>query len=250
MLVSLFKAIVELADKAASANQRPKIIEHAGQYYWDTEVEAGPIKRPVPPTLVLTTLQGLFEYVDSGIETDSVEMEEKFIRIESPSTVVLHSGLNGADARRLTLAQVNAMLPRHSFGEYLPQDAFIIGLQSRFVQDENLLALIKAVSTVMSEAKAEVSDDGVSQTVNAKAGIVLKDRIALPNPVVLRPYRTFHEVEQPASRFILRVNAEGKFTLYEADGGAWRTEAMGNVAAWLQKKIDASLTIEKLPILA
>lgn len=250
MLVDLFNAIVKLAQEASETNRKPAIIEHGGLHYWDVAVMDGPIQRETPPTLTLSTLTGLFDYVSSNIEVQDEELKKRFIRIQSPTSVVLHAEVNGPDMRRLTLAAVSAMVPEHQFGQYVPQDQFIVGLQARFVQDENLLAVIKAVSSVMAEVRAESTDDGVSQTVNARAGVVLKDRIALPNPVVLRPYRTFHEIEQPASQFVLRVNNDGRFALFEADGGAWRTEAMRSIGEWLSRQFSEKAQIFAVPILS
>lgn len=56
---------------------------------------------------------------------------------------------------------------------------------------------------------------------------------------MLRPYRTFREVEQPASRFVLRLQSgqgDGmpKAALFEADGGAWRLTAIEAIARWLR----------------
>ena len=63
----------------------------------------------------------------------------------------------------------------------------------------------------------------------------------LPNPVLLRPYRTFTEVEQPASQFIFRAKANGDegitYKLTEADGGAWKSEAMKNVQEYLRQNV-------------
>ena len=79
----------------------------------------------------------------------------------------------------------------------------------------------------------EVSDDGVTQNVEAKTGAVLKTKATIPNPVRLAPFRTFTEVEQPESAFVLRINQNMQVALFEADGGAWRQEAMKDIQAYL-----------------
>ena len=48
--------------------------------------------------------------------------------------------------------------------------------------------------------------------------------------VQLRPFRTFLEVEQPESEFLLRVDADKGIGLFEADGGVWKLEAKRNIA--------------------
>lgn len=69
----------------------------------------------------------------------------------------------------------------------------------------------------------------------------------VPNPVILRPYRTFLEVEQPESKFIFRIK-EGRdgtpmFKLIEADGGLWKYEAVASIKAFLKERIDSNLDI-------
>ena len=63
---------------------------------------------------------------------------------------------------------------------------------------------------------------------------------SVPNPVTLKPYRTFLEVDQPASDFIFRMKEySGSIgcALFEADGGAWKMEAMQNMEAYLQDEL-------------
>lgn len=54
----------------------------------------------------------------------------------------------------------------------------------------------------------------------------------------LRPYRTFREVEQPASEFVFRLrslNGEVPWcALFEADGGKWKLDAVLKIKAWLE----------------
>ena len=61
----------------------------------------------------------------------------------------------------------------------------------------------------------------------------------VPNPVILRPYRTFPEVEQPASSFIFRMKENDGVccALFEADGGAWKNEAMRNIKEYLKENL-------------
>ncbi len=68
-----------------------------------------------------------------------------------------------------------------------------------------MLAYISNVRTI-SEATSMV--DGAAQSVEVKTEIASKAIKMFPNPVILRPYRTFIEVEQPASQFIFSVRSE------------------------------------------
>jgi hypothetical protein len=59
--------------------------------------------------------------------------------------------------------------------------------------------------------------------------------------VNLAPYRTFQEIEQPSSPFLFRIKGtpgEGvQCALFEADGGAWRLDAVARIEAWLTKAL-------------
>lgn len=93
----------------------------------------------------------------------------------------------------------------------------------------------------MSNDAATLSeDDGVSQKVTVKSGIQLKELATVRPRWTLKPYRTFREIEQPASKFLFRVKGEAgsvpACALFEADGGAWRMDAVLAVKAWLEEK--------------
>ena len=80
-------------------------------------------------------------------------------------------------------------------------------------------------------------DNGISQEVSVRTGAVLKEQQTVQPIVRLQPYRTFLEVEQPASDFLLRLDKEGRPALYEADGGAWKLEAKRSIAAYLGEQL-------------
>lgn len=59
------------------------------------------------------------------------------------------------------------------------------------------------------------------------------------NPIVrLTPFRTFSNVEQPASDFLFRIKEGGTAALFEADGGAWENEARRNIAMFLRTELE------------
>jgi hypothetical protein len=62
------------------------------------------------------------------------------------------------------------------------------------------------------------------------------NEIPIPNPVKLSPFRTFIEVEQPESLFVLRGRKGPQWALFEADGGLWKIKAIQNIKNWLEKK--------------
>ena len=66
---------------------------------------------------------------------------------------------------------------------------------------------------------------------------MLREQQTVQPIVHLQPCRTFLEVEQPASDFLLRLSKSGYPALHEADGGAWKLEAKRNIAADLGEKL-------------
>ena len=133
------------------------------------------------------------------------------------------------------------------FGSFLEPEEFIVGIQSCMTEvvanptDKGIV--LKYASAVKDVVEAGIDDDGVNQSVAIKRGIVSKEVSVLPNPVTLRPYRTFCEVEQPASEFIFRVHEGPKFALFEADGGAWRNEAMQTIKSWIEEQTGGNLLV-------
>ena len=101
---------------------------------------------------------------------------------------------------------------------------------------------------VTHQAEVKVNDDGFTQNITAKAGIARIAQVDLPNPVTLQPYRTFIEVEQPESQFVLRVKADPNDTtepircaLFPADGNRWKAEASQNIKEYLETETDIAI---------
>jgi len=57
------------------------------------------------------------------------------------------------------------------------------------------------------------------------------------NPVTLTPYRTFREVAQPVSPFVLRFNEDAQAALFTGDGSVWKLEAVGLIAEYLRHNL-------------
>lgn len=93
------------------------------------------------------------------------------------------------------------------------------------------------------------TDNGVTQEATVKTGVVLKDTVPVKPIVELQPYRTFLEVDQPVSKFLLRVDEHGRAGLLEADGGAWKLEAKRRIAAWLSNELKEEIDAGKVVVM-
>lgn len=208
------------------------------QAYSDRHIERLDRHYPMAEPVRMGTLTSLVDYIRSGTDTMA---EKMLIQVESPVRVCLLSQLNGSRGREC-LAIVDAVVPSFPYDKFTGCEAFCIGVQSKFLDDAGTdkAVLLKVAGTAESGSVAEYGDDGVTQKVTVKQGISLKKDAIVPNPVKLRPYRTFPEVEQPASPFIFRMNdARGGVdcALFEADGGAWRNLAMEGIKAYLKEEL-------------
>lgn len=117
------------------------------------------------------------------------------------------------------------------------RETALIELRSLFIPGEGTAYLLDLLSRMTDENSVSTQDNGVTQTVEARQGIALKERVEVRPRVVLQPFRTFLEVDQPESEFLLRVDAEKGVGLFEADGGVWKLEAKKNIAAYFAKSL-------------
>lgn len=220
---------------------RPEIVEIEGRKYSTRELK--PVLEPAQNHLHVTTLTGLKNYIDSEVE--GIIKSDVLLHVASPTEVLLLSGLFGQFEQRATLIRANASnLPNIKYNTFMESEAFNIQTQACFVDSHNRPDVLAYAGNARQVLSAEVADDGVTQAVALKNGVSSMKKQALPNPVILQPFRTFMEVEQPASAFIFRAQGMGKdesqnisFGLWEADGGAWKMIAMQSIKAWLEENI-------------
>lgn len=217
------------------------------------------IKAPPFPALIFHTLEGLASYIgdDKDILFTSVESPEDGPDVLGPSLIIdneaivrLVSNSPGENGIRHIYATASIFTrDQFKFSAQLDLETFVVEVQSKFVDNEERARLLRLVGNLTSGNVTTASDDGVTQQVSVRAGVTLKGREAVENPFMLAPYRTFPEVTQPASPYILRIrdvqNSLPTAMLVEADGGAWRLAAVQNIKSWLNGsfKITAGITI-------
>lgn len=213
--------------------RKPEIMSVDGEQYCDKELHRISFN-PKARSIEMTTLTSLVEYIKANIDT----MDEKMIiHVQSPTKVAMYSKLDDEREREL-LVEVNAQVPEFRYGRYMDHESFLIALQSKFIDNPDRELLLKFTGTVESGTVAQYGDDGITQKATIKTGIASKGEAIVPNPVKLRPFRTFLEVDQPESAFVFRMQQDGNggvnCAIFEADGGAWKNAAMRNVKDYLQ----------------
>lgn len=193
---------------------------------------------PLPPVLELSTLHGLIDYLAEN--RDDIALDVLTLVVRSP-TIVEAIGPVDEYGRRAVLARVKPAVsfPSDVFGHTRSQEALITLLQTWFRPTPERAQLLQTIGTLQGEAATTLVDDGVTQSVVAKArnGV---GNVPLVNPVHLVPMRSFPEVDIGPSPYVVRAvgGGDGKppsIQLHEADGGLWIPTATARVKAYLEK---------------
>jgi hypothetical protein len=218
-----------------------------GQEYATKAVFNPPLPvEPLTPCLTVSTLTGLVDFWNEKGDNSEPKAGQIF-HVRNYHEVALLSAIQGVNRQRENFITANCGAPLFKFGQFMPHAEFMIGIQALFTDYGDRAKVMKVVGTIRDEAAKTSMDDGITQKVTASAGITLSQEVALPNPVMLKPYRTFSEIEQPPSSFVLRVQP-GKggmpdVALFEADGGRWKHEAILGIREYLTGKIEGITVI-------
>jgi len=194
---------------------------------------------PKHETLELSTLQGLADFINGH----NTEFGRLFVVVDSPGKVRVISKINHEFKSRDQFATAVVSQNDFKFGHWYQQEEFLIAMRSMFVQDANSALVLKFAGSIIDSAEVGSLDDGISQATTIKAGIANKEQVIIPSPLVLEPFRTFREIDQPGSEFVFRMRKGGSFSLHEADGGVWRLEAVSRIKEWLRGKIPTECEI-------
>lgn len=202
---------------------------------------------PLPSPLGLNTLAGIVKYLTEN--HDGITLNETVVLVESETTVTAHGRLTQPHNQRPTYATADCASifgNGFEFGRYVPLEHMIVSLQSLFYDAEDRAAVLAVLSAVKDGTVMQHEDDGVSQQVTGRKGVASLAKLSVPNPVMLRPYRTFREVEQPMSRFVLRLRSGQQMpevALFEADGGAWKLTAIEKIAEYLRANLPTTVAV-------
>jgi hypothetical protein len=255
MLSKFVEAIAGLQDRAQEThklveteNGHALLVHRDGRILFDATHEADPKPLKVGSPIGLTTLTGIAAFVKEQIarhtnEVDDTETTSRkmFLHVVSPTKVVLASAMTfGPLHQRETFAVAEVKRPQFPFGSQLDHETFMIQALTNLVETEERQSMLEFVSRISSGPVTTSEDDGVSQQVNIAMGVsgAVKGAGAFKNPVPLQPYRTFREVGQPPSPFVLRFSGGGPnqkptIALHGADAGHWEIDAIENVRGYL-----------------
>lgn len=216
--------------------KRPEVIDVEGRPY--STRNPSPVLDPMVKCLTIHTLQGIVDFLSENTEVQ--DKSKVFIHIKSHEEVNLMGFVSGQWKQREFYLQ--ATLPNESrfrFNHWISVEDMIIELHSKFVPCEELTKLISLLSRVEDGVFNVCEDDGISQEVTLKRKIqgTLTDTYKISPRINLPPYRTFIEVDQPFSPFVIRLKHGMEAALFDTDSGKWKLDAIQNIKDWLQDRL-------------
>lgn len=200
---------------------------------------------PVTTSLYITNAPSIVKLVRN--ELDMFENLPVFIRVDDARTVSVFTTYDDMMCRdSLYTAKCDVPGFRDGFREY---EQAIIELRSKFSPGPGVDYLLDLLSRMSKDSGVTTRDNGVSQEVEARQGVSLKALVQVKPRVALRPFRTFLEVEQPVSEFLLRLDDDGNVGLFEADGGMWQQTAKASIAAYFEDKLAQEVKDGKIVVM-
>ncbi len=230
----MLKAFIEHIQKTA----RPQIITvDNNTFAVDMDGCAHAIRPTIdhPKTLSIHSLDALVKLV----RTEAANMDAPLYITVPDHRTVLCFGQPQPEARyfRQVYYEANATdVPGWNEKAQLGFEEAQIALRTRFQETPDTIYAMKLLSDICCGAKVVYNDNGIATTVTTQKGVALQSNESVRPIITLKPYRTFQEVEQPESIFLIRVNERG-ISFTEADGGMWKLRARETVKAFLEEQL-------------
>lgn len=232
--------IKEAIDTILGLREVEKIAGDDGRNYFSKNVT--PDRPPLAATLEISTLVGIvdwFEFEGAGSNLGVV--------VDSPRSVSVVGLPDSTWLQRAKCIRAQAERSKFEFGRYMDLEMFNISLQCQFADSEEKTRVINFLASVTGDEIRTVEDDGIAQEVVVRTKTTMKERATMSPIVNLAPYRTFHDVEQPTSAFLLRLQkVEGNLpvvALFEADGGRWKHEAIQSIHEFLDRELPDEIQV-------
>ena len=226
MLKAAIEKIVSLA--------APSVIDVDGRKFSNGEFEEVRSLKFYPKYLPLSGLDSVVKMTrEEAVPT--YPDQKIYLQVSGYNTVSVFTEYD-EEKRRADLYLAKADVPGFREG-FRDREEMVIQLRSLFLQTTETAYLLDLISRMTDDEKVTTRDNGVTQMVEAKKGVALKETVEIRPRVKLTPFRTFLEVEQPESEFLLRIRDGGEIGLFEADGGAWKLVAKRSIVRYLEERL-------------
>lgn len=186
--------------------------------------------------ITLTSLEAMVKFVTR----EAVALENGILFLTIPTHMRVKCFTTPkADERNLrtVLYEADATdVPGWSENMKLGFEEAQIALRTRFQSSNDITYAQKLLSDITTGCKVTYNDNGVATTIVTQQGVALQGKENIRPVINLRPYRTFQELEQPASDFLIRLS-DRYISFIEADGGMWKLAARKAIKAYLEENL-------------
>lgn len=223
-----------------------KIYDINGEKYSDSSLVRVPKHIDRPKQITVYGLDSIVALIQRESERFTAQCPI-FVNVKSEREVEVFTSFD-EQMERLSLYRAECKVNALEEG-YRGRETAIIELRSRCVQNDGTEYLLDLLSRINIENGVTTTDNGVSQAVEARSGISLKKMENIKPRVNLIPYRTFLEVEQPESEFLLRLDKDGNIGFFEADGGMWKLDAKRRIADYFAKSLATQIACNQVVVM-
>lgn len=235
--------LAKMIDKLVSLKET-KTFQINGQTYTDGSLTRIPPHVDRPSSIDVTGLDSICKLIRTELaKLDTIVM----VQAVSYRTVEVMTTYQ-ADFSRNILYRAKADVPGLREG-WREREQALIELRSLFIPNAGTTYLLDLLSRMSNDDSVSTTDNGVTQTVETRQGVALKQVEEIKPRVSLQPFRTFLEVAQPESEFLLRVDAEKGIGFFEADGGVWKLEAKRNIVRYFEERLTDLIEAGKVVVM-
>ena len=234
MIKEALEYLMDLADN-------PTVEDSSGEREW---IKGGytEIVPPVPAALRFYSLTAFIDFIQMEEARDVA-----FIYVASPTDVASISILNGRNQRAHYATAAPMIDGTFETAHWMNQERFVTDVQAFFSEDSpDKDALLKVAGNIRKHDTTTLEDDGISQQVATAAGVASQALETIPNPVTLRPFETFPEIDQPLRQYIVRFRGgeQGEhiqLALFLVPNPVYSFEVCGDIKTWLQQNLPEKL---------
>lgn len=210
----------------------PSIDEINGIKYSDKKLNI--IEQPPFNKIQISSLKSLVDYANDFNE----RVKKVFILVETYNFVKVITKATNEERKCHTVATCLAKSSEFPIEHYLPSENFIVHLKENFVYGQNIKDIIKVVGNTMSTSSIKTNDDGISQSVEVKSGVVSVKKVEIGQIITLNPYRTFNEIDQPNVEYFIRAKKDKDgnvlWALFEIKDKIWESLCVENIKEFIE----------------
>lgn len=230
MLKEAIEKIVELASPVTFKTDDGSILS-------DVDLKKYEEPQHLQPLLEVNSINALVNLVKSEA-TIKYSDRKIFIEIAKYNQIICYLDSNDGERNvRNILYEANEVDVAGAPRGWIDYQSAMIKLKAQFQDTEDKVYLINLLSKIDVENGVHTEDNGMSQSVTVRTGIAAKGIENVKSICNLKPYRTFMEVEQPSSDFLIRINDNQEISFIEADGGMWKLAAKQTIKAYIENAL-------------